>query len=944
MAYPLFDEIWKQIVAMKPAFISKKPHFSFISVHYFYILGCVIIGSLCVFIRGGEIRYIDALFLASGASTQSGLNTVDINRLNTWQQLVLYCISGLCNPITINTFVVFLRLFWFEKRFQHIVQEARRTRRLGAQSFSKSKSQMKTDGPDLDAAERGVNGRSIVVMHNTTRPNGMTNGHATPGDFEDALKKFKNMTDSQGPTPQPSRPESQGSGQQRDSVSLGEEPIAPDLPHQTQITFAEQVKRSDGMRDGTLSSPIQRSKEDHIAFLERQRNPQDRGVLRIPGPRDADAGVAPETLDEVDILNRPVSRRDSIFSDDPEERRRLPQLSNRNSEDNTTQRRNITIEEPTRRESEDDLSDDARAALNTLDIFGLRRLIACIRHRKRPHLHRPDGDELHPIRSRVMSFQGLKRALSADKTTENMPYLSWEPTVGRNSTFVDLTEEQREELGGIEYRALKSLALILVIYFFGFSLFALLSLLPWILNSGRYGDVVKAAGQGRVWWAFFTANSAFTDTGFTLTPDSMISFNTAIWPLLVMSFLIIIGNTGFPIMLRVIIWVSSKVVRRDSGIWDELNFLLDHPRRCFTLLFPSGATWWLFWILVLLNGIDLIFFIILDLGNTIVTQLPVNIRLLDGWFQAVATRTAGFGVVNLAQLHPAIQTSYLIMMYISVLPIAISVRRTNVYEEQSLGIYGSQAEEDEDQGEPSYVGAHLRRQLSFDLWYIFLGFFVISISEGKRLQNNDPAFSMFAVLFEIVSAYGTVGLSLGYPTINASFSAEFGVIAKLVIIAMQIRGRHRGLPYELDRAILLPSEHLQKKEVEDDIMRVRRRASAATMGTTGTSTGVQPTRSQTTMTARKRSKSRDHRAQNFLGVLLHPGPTIPNSHRGTDTPPLRQRRYSTSDAPESAERSGRSMSPKRRDFAIPLEESNTTVTSQASGRRTFHQEGLNNQS
>jgi hypothetical protein len=74
---------------------------------------------------------------------------------------------------------------------------------------------------------------------------------------------------------------------------------------------------------------------------------------------------------------------------------------------------------------------------------------------------------------------------------------------------------------------------------------------------------------------------------------------------------------------------------------------------------------------------------------------------------------------------------------------------------------------------------------------------------------------MFNVLFEIVSAYGTVGLSLGYPGINASFSAEFRVISKLVICAMMIRGRHRGLPYALDRAILLPSEKLQEKEAAD---------------------------------------------------------------------------------------------------------------------------------
>ena len=95
----------------------------------------------------------------------------------------------------------------------------------------------------------------------------------------------------------------------------------------------------------------------------------------------------------------------------------------------------------------------------------------------------------------------------------------------------------------------------------------------------------------------------------------MISFQTAIFPLLFGSFLIIIGNTGFPCMLRLVIWILAKLVPKGTAIWEELRFLLDHPRRCFTLLFPSKATWWLFWILVLLNGLDLIFFIILDVSS-----------------------------------------------------------------------------------------------------------------------------------------------------------------------------------------------------------------------------------------------------------------------------------------------------------------------------------------
>lgn len=215
----------------------------------------------------------------------------------------------------------------------------------------------------------------------------------------------------------------------------------------------------------------------------------------------------------------------------------------------------------------------------------------------------------------------------------------------------------------------------------------------------------------------------------------------------------------------------------------------------------------------------------------------------------------------------------MIMMYISIFPIAISVRRTNVYEEDSLGIYhDNSAEEDDSQppaGSLSYVGTHLRRQLSFDLWFIFIGFFILSISEGSRIMNND--FSMFAILFEIVSAYGTVGLSLGYPNINASLSSQFSVIGKLVIIAMQIRGRHRGLPYGLDRAVILPSEKAFRREAigGGEVLLPRtpgRRNSGVSVATDGRS-------------IRARTRSVDNRIDrvnsNILTSVFHPGPPRP---------------------------------------------------------------------
>jgi hypothetical protein len=44
-----------------------------------------------------------------------------------------------------------------------------------------------------------------------------------------------------------------------------------------------------------------------------------------------------------------------------------------------------------------------------------------------------------------------------DQETKEVPYISFAAVVGRNSRFHDLTEEQMDELGGVEYRGLRVL-------------------------------------------------------------------------------------------------------------------------------------------------------------------------------------------------------------------------------------------------------------------------------------------------------------------------------------------------------------------------------------------------------------------------------------------------------------------------------------------------------
>lgn len=812
----------------------------------FWIIGLILTASILIYGIGNKagVAYVDCLVFASGANTQAGLNTVDVATLSTFQQVVIYICAGLANPITVNSMVVFLRLYWFQKRFQNIVRDAKRNRT----SINKSRSKSKPPH-DTSALEKGVDPSIIHVRH------GKRHRIANDG-----------VLLSEAPALSNSKHDSSSDNNSSEDTSAIEKKDSRYNPHPVQptaITFAQTVKRSDGVKDDAIKIPMKRSDEEHIAILHRQRNLQTNEILRIPNPRDVERGIRPKVVSEGDGPDPEDEEEDihrrAVSIESKEDSRTLSSIHSQPEERTSyevTRRQTITIEEPDRRKR-DELVENTMAITNTF--------FSPLRFRKNRKSAVDKGKEpLHLKRKNTINV--IKTALSREKL-EDAPYLSWQPTMGRNSQFVGLNEEQRDELGGIEYRSLKTLALILLCYFWGFELLSLTFLLPYILHNDKYGQAVEAWGVNRTWWGFFTAHSAFQDLGFTLTPDSMASFSTSRYVLLIMSFFIVIGNTGFPIMLRVIIWLTSKLVPRESGLWEELRFLLDHPRRCFTLLFPSKATMWLFWVLLILNGVDLFFFIVLDLPGHTLDFMPVSLRFLNGWFVATCTRTAGFSSIAIGILHPAVQISYMIMMYISIFPIAISIRRTNVYEEQSLGVYSDNPVPDmAGDGEPSYVGSHLRRQLSFDLWFLFLCYFLLAISEGGRLQANDPDFNMFSLLFECVSAYGTVGLSLGYPNFNTSFCGQFTTVGKLLIIALQIRGRHRGLPYGLDKAILLPSESLNKKEdlvVEDG---------AGLSNTISHATGFSLARGRT------RSVEKPNQPQSFLSRVMQPGPAVVHPH------------------------------------------------------------------
>jgi Trk-type K+ transport system membrane component len=117
----------------------------------------------------------------------------------------------------------------------------------------------------------------------------------------------------------------------------------------------------------------------------------------------------------------------------------------------------------------------------------------------------------------------------------------------------------------------------------------------------------------------------------------------------------------------------------------------------------------------MLNFLDTLLIIVLDLDNQAVNVLPVGPRIAAAIFQAASARHTGTASFNLANVNPAVQFSLLVMMHISIYPIAISIRMSGNYEEQPLGLFHAEQSLDERRGGEAYLISHMLNQLSFDL-------------------------------------------------------------------------------------------------------------------------------------------------------------------------------------------------------------------------------------
>jgi potassium uptake Trk family protein len=403
-------------------------------------------------------------------------------------------------------------------------------------------------------------------------------------------------------------------------------------------------------------------------------------------------------------------------------------------------------------------------------------------------------------------FSRIVDGLTSELKPENHGYLSFKPRLDSKGRFMELSEHDRLELGGVEYRALQALLLILVGYQIFWYTMGTIFLVPYAYRSETKA-ILRDAQPGELnpgWWAFFATVTEFANRGLNILNANFIPFSGKPFVLITAGALAFLGQTQFPIFLRLTIWTMKKMCPEGSRFKNTLDFLLQHPRRCFLYLFPSRETWYLLFIQISIDITAWLCFEILNIGMPDVEAIPTGTRILDGLFQATGLRTSGAYIIAFSSLAPACLVAYLVIMYISSYPLVLTLRKTNTYEERSIGLQ-------EHDSSAAGIASHLQKQLAYDIWFQFFAFFLICIIERGHIRRADPGFTEFSILFEVTSAYGTVGLSTGIPGQDYSLSGSFASLSKIVMLFVMVRGRHRGLPLAIDRSILLPGEELMRR-------------------------------------------------------------------------------------------------------------------------------------
>lgn len=351
--------------------------------------------------------------------------------------------------------------------------------------------------------------------------------------------------------------------------------------------------------------------------------------------------------------------------------------------------------------------------------------------------------------------------------------------VGMRATMLGATESSNLRMGSVK----KTIGRIVIV------VSAIEAVTATLLTLRFWTEYQYDLGKA-IWYGTFHSISSFNNAGFALYGDNVMRFQADAWIMVPLCLNVIIGGLGFLVLFELGRRMAGRVEARRVGgaIESKLHWTLT------TRIVLWGS-------LILVVG-GTLFFLFSEWGNPkTLGPMDLGVKILSAFALSVFARTAGFNSVDISALDPTSWLAHDILMFIgggsgstaggikvTTAAVLIFIVWTEIRGDTAVNIGNRR------------LPRSIQRQA---LTLISLSFLVV-IAATMVLHLLTP-FSTDQIIFEVISAFGTVGLSTG---ITAALPPAAQIVLMLVmfvgrlgtvVVASSLAARVTHVHYELPK-------------------------------------------------------------------------------------------------------------------------------------------------
>ena len=263
----------------------------------------------------------------------------------------------------------------------------------------------------------------------------------------------------------------------------------------------------------------------------------------------------------------------------------------------------------------------------------------------------------------------------------------------------------------------------------------------------------------------FHSVSAFCNAGFSLFSGNFVTYQADWFLNIVICLLVVSGGIGFLVLSEV-----KQQFPFNRRTWSRLSL---HSK-----LVLSTTT-----ILLLFSSF---FIIAMEWYNTL-APLSISERFLAGFFQAVSARTAGFNTLSIGSMANGTLFVFILLMFIGASPGSCGggVKTTTLTTLAMLGISRLRGRERPQLFNRTISNESVGKAISVvmvSMVVIAIATMILLMTELGEVSHTQSRGKFLELLFEVVSAFGTVGLSTGV-------TGGLTIMGKVVLTFVMFVGR-----------------------------------------------------------------------------------------------------------------------------------------------------------